>query len=326
MAEGNRSAIINEHQLRQIVSGLMKEYDAFGIQRNGKKITLERLEDAQKLLLTGAKTIVPFKKILWPNKAKFSDLPPKNKIAFLGLPNCDATALSILLKEFEGANLLPKRTDLFVMTAECTPDLSCFCTAFGPISYDHADLHLQKEGKDFVVFAFSKKGRQILEINGIKIRNSKSKLKEIVLAKEKINKKELAGIIDEKNQFLPFWEKVSKCCFGCGACSAVCPLCYCFKQEAVNLSDGATDQCINWDSCFSKSFSEIQHHFDFRPKNLDRLYNWYNHKFNRALSQKNHILCTGCGRCIEACPAHLNQSGIIESLQKQKEEEKNDKA
>jgi ferredoxin len=128
-----------------------------------------------------------------------------------------------------------------------------------------------------------------------------------------IDDKKLTKVIENKEDLKDFWQGISNNCFGCGACTAVCPLCFCTRKDFKNTPDGQTKLCLDWDSCFSKRFSEIQNHHDFRPENVDRLYNWYHHKFVRSPRENNFSLCTGCGRCIDACPANLNVKNIIKA-------------
>jgi len=319
---------INEHQLNQIVAYIIKGYNTFGTQKTSDKIIFDKLQKPNDLLIKTPKTIIPFKKILWPNGQSLDSggsltcHPEKhegssNKFAFVGLTNCDAIALNKLLKEFEEYSFAPKRENILIVSTTCLKDENCFCSAFGYNKIDQYDLHIQKESKGYMIFSITFAGNKILLENGIKNLPDNIQPREIVLEKiEKINDEILSNRVSNRANFEDFWEKISDTCFGCGACSAVCPLCFCTKQDFENKADGSCKRCLNWDACFSKKFSEIQHHWDFRPQNVDRLYNWYHHKFVRAVDAHKQFLCTGCGRCIKACPAHLNQHRIIESIEK----------
>ncbi|MEI6499070.1 MAG: 4Fe-4S dicluster domain-containing protein, partial [bacterium] len=203
---------------------------------------------------------------------------------------------------------------------QCLPDEHCFCTAWGKSEVKKYDLHIQKEETGFSVFAGSKIGEAILKNNSIQAKGQRPKIQKIVLEKkELIDQKELPIAVSDREALKDYWTIVSNNCFGCGSCSIVCPLCFCIRQNFENSATGECKQCLAWDSCFSKGFSEIQNHYDFRPQNIDRLYNWYHHKFVRSHHEDKNFLCTGCGRCIEACPAFLNQYRIIHSLIKKEE-------
>jgi len=273
------------------------------------------------------------------SQASVRDDKTRRKLAFLGLVNCDAEALDIFLKEFSHTDLMPKRSDILVVTSECKPNENCFCTAFDPPKFQYSDMHIQEEDKNFEVFALTKTAEKILDENGVEKYDKKIKIREIKNQKIKLlDLKKIAAAIDDKAGHQEYWQKIAEQCFGCGACTAVCPLCFCFRPSTCHSrgggNPGSTDNkewipdqslpstrsrvgddklCTNWDSCYSKSFSAISSH-NFRPENSDRLYNWYHHKFCRSMAKKNYPLCTGCGRCIDACPAHLNQHGIIRGI------------
>lgn len=334
--EGKLNTTINKFQLDQIVTYILREYDAFGVQKKNNKILFDRLEKAGDLLTWVEKPVIPFKKILWPNGSCHSEAPAeesqrsfplgsargqddnrgtKRKVAFLGLTNCDAEALDIFLKEFGHTDLMPKRSDILVVTSECKPNENCFCTAFGPSQFKFSDLHIQEEGKNFEVFALTKTAEKILDENGVEKFDKKIKIREIKNQNTKrLNLKNIADAIDDKKKHQDYWQKIADNCFGCGACTVVCPLCFCFRQDFKNDTDGSCAQCLQWDSCYSKSFAEISHNYNFRPENSDRMVNWYHHKFCRSVKKNGYPLCTGCGRCIDACPAHLNQHGIVKGI------------
>lgn len=274
------------------------------------------------------KTVIPFKRILLPDGQSVEQFDKDKKIALVGLPNCDIWALLYFLKEFEQTNLLPKRENILIVGSECKPDRFCFCERMGTDKHAPFDLFIQEEKNDFSVFSGTKTGEEILKKAGVKKSKNKPTLNPIRENATVFDDKAIEKTISNRNENEDFWQGISKNCFGCGACSAVCPLCFCTRQEFENHlpsikkegQEGSTcTQCLKWDSCFAKSFSEIQNHYDLRPANIDRLYNWYHHKFVRAKFEHNHFLCTGCGRCIEACPANLNVKNILESIIKKGE-------
>ena len=313
---------INSHQLAQIVANIAKNFDVYGTISQDNGLTFAKTDKFSDLVIPTPKTRIPFKKILWANHQDIDSLPlkPKKKFAFVGIVNCDVLALDILLSEMSAYDFLPKREDILVVSTECKPDDHCFCTAFGHSKITGFDLHIQKEKDGYSIYSGSKIGNKILRENGLNLKKVGSSLKDIKLdSVEKINEKKLSKELDDRKNHELIWQSVANNCFGCGGCTAVCPLCFCTRQDFSNKTDGSSKICLDWDSCFAKSFSEIQNHYDLRPENVDRLYNWYHHKFVRAYKDKKHFLCTGCGRCIKACPAHLNQHHIIEAIETNKE-------
>ena len=328
-------AVINEHQLHQVFGFIERSHRIYGAKKEDGKVAFGELASPWPIPIPTPKTTIPFKKILWPNNSPVPSVENelnltqpllekerRQKIAFIGLPNCDAKALAIFLKEFKETNLLPKREDILIVSSQCHKDEFCFCTAFDNGKIENFDLHIQKEGKNFAIYAETEAAKKILKECGIKHDGKVTEPKEIDLnIKEKFNPAELSAAINDKKNLADFWQKIAGACFGCGACTVVCPLCFCTHQEFKNATDGSALTCFKWDSCFAKGFSEINGEHDFRPERTDRLYNWYHHKFVRAYTDKKHFLCTGCGRCIKACPAGLNQRQILLSAIGKEEKE-----
>jgi sulfhydrogenase subunit beta (sulfur reductase) len=317
-------SFINKHQLDQIFSYISKEFEAFATQKIDGKIVFAKYEKGSVPIPT-PKTVIPFKKILWPDGQNLNSPLEVKKLAFIGLTNCDAIALEKFLCQFSENNLLPKRENILIISTECQKDEFCFCTAFGFDKIQTFDLHIQREKDGYSIFSSSKIGEKILQENGVKQHLKIPKLRNIDLKFETIfNKKELSEAINDLPNFKNFWQGLSNNCFGCGSCSTVCPLCFCTKHHEKNQTDGSAETCLSWDSCFAKNFSEIQNHHDLRPESINRLYNWYHHKFVRAFAEKKEFLCTGCGRCIKACPAHLNQYKILSTMENQEERKINE--
>lgn len=307
-------AKIIEHQLYQIIELIKKTYQTYGVQEKNGKISFALIKKGSGVRLDLKKPILSFKQILLPNGLDVNDFKDR-KIAFIGLKNCDVWAFYAFLKEFSGTSLLPKLENIFVLSSDCLPDKNCFCGLIGTNKIAPFDLYVQENRGHFEIFSGSEKGNSILKKAAIP--QSKTKLKINEIATEKTWPMEsVSKLIENRAGNEKFWNAIANTCFGCGACTAACPLCFCTRQEFKNDLDGKTSQCLKWDACFAKRFSEIQNHFDYRPTNADRLYNWYHHKFVRAKYEHNHYLCTGCGRCIEACPANLNMKNIIETLLK----------
>lgn len=306
---------MNEHNLNHLIEYIILNYSTFGKKKVGNRSSFGKLNKTNEFHMSGPKPIFSFKKILFPNKLDSFERTDE-KIAFIGLNNCDIWALKYFLDQFKKTNLLPKREDILIVGTECQVDRNCFCELMGTNKYSDFDLFIQDEPRGFTVFSGTRIGEQILKKIGLKNSSKEVKLKEIKLNLEEkpFDQKELSKKVSEKNENIDFWQGISNNCFGCSACSTVCPLCFCFRQEFVNNIDESGKRQLRWDSCFSKGFSEIQHHFDLRPQNVDRLYNWYHHKFVRNFEKKGYFLCTGCGRCIDACPANLNQKNILNSL------------
>ena len=108
-------------------------------------------------------------------------------------------------------------------------------------------------------------------------------------------------------QDLTVWDELTNLCLGCGICTYVCPLCYCFSSEDEVALDGKTCQrCRQWDACTLPKFSQISDGFNFHKTIRERYYNWFFHKFVRAYKEYGKSQCVACGRCQKYCPAKID--------------------
>jgi len=111
------------------------------------------------------------------------------------------------------------------------------------------------------------------------------------------------------------WEELEKICLGCGICTYVCPLCYCFDvEDKTDYSTGECTRCRNWDACTLPTFAEIAGGKNFRPALKNRYFNWYFHKFVRGLEEYGQAQCVGCGRCSKFCPAGINVENVLDRI------------
>ena len=304
---------INIHQRNQLIDFIISDYQTFAPTNKNGKVVFEKILNASDYYPTTTQTIIPFKKILWPSERNFEN-PPAAKIAFLGLANCDIWALWRFYDQFKDTDLLVPKENLLVIGRNCKADKNCFCDLVGASDPAPCDLIFQNNNDESAVFSFSKAGTNLLKNCGMMESKKKIKLAVIDKSEDSFDAPKLSEIIENFDHYKDFWQGISNNCFGCGACTAVCPLCFCTKQDFSQNIDGNAKQCLQWDTCFGKRFSEIQNHYDLRPENVNRLYNWYHHKFVRSWHDNKYFLCTGCGRCIEACPSNLNIKNILKSI------------
>jgi len=108
------------------------------------------------------------------------------------------------------------------------------------------------------------------------------------------------------------WQKLGSLCLGCGICTYVCPLCFCFSNEdRVSLDGQSCTRCRFWDACTLPQFAKIAGGHDFHKGQDKRYYNWFYHKFVRSYTEQGRPLCVACGRCQKYCPAGLDIEKIL---------------
>ena len=127
----------------------------------------------------------------------------------------------------------------------------------------------------------------------------------------------------------PFWAELSERCLSCRACAYVCPTCRCFdlrdetilRDEALRADNGAQEfervRC--WDSCAGPVYRRIAGGHNPRAAKAERLRNRFECKFyyypeQYANAGRGPLACTGCGRCIEACPVNIDITEVLAHL------------
>jgi ferredoxin len=109
----------------------------------------------------------------------------------------------------------------------------------------------------------------------------------------------------------PVWESRSDACVGCVTCAYVCPSCHCF--DVVDEGDWRRGERVrNWDACAFDHFTAHASGHNPRPRQSRRYRQRIYHKFVYYPDKFGHLLCTGCGRCVDACPAGMD---LVEVLQ-----------
>ncbi len=107
-------------------------------------------------------------------------------------------------------------------------------------------------------------------------------------------------------QDLAIWDELASLCLGCGICTYVCPLCYCFSMEDSVSLDGKCRRCREWDACTLPRFAQISGGYNFHKTIRERYYNWFFHKFVRSYKEYGKSQCVACGRCQKYCPAKID--------------------
>lgn len=113
----------------------------------------------------------------------------------------------------------------------------------------------------------------------------------------------------------PIWEELAEVCLGCGICTYVCPLCYCFSVSDKKSFDGSRcSRCRQWDACTLPDFALVAGGKNFRATLKERYYNWYYHKFVRGYKEFGRPHCVACGRCTKYCPAGIDIYKVLSRI------------
>jgi ferredoxin len=95
----------------------------------------------------------------------------------------------------------------------------------------------------------------------------------------------------------------------------VCPTCFCFDvKDKMNISLDGGERYREWDVCLLLEFAEVALGGNFRKSRDARLRQFMCHNLSYGVMQYNLMKCVGCGRCIKACPVHIDITEIAREL------------
>ncbi len=111
----------------------------------------------------------------------------------------------------------------------------------------------------------------------------------------------------------PFWQKLADSCINCGACTFLCPTCYCFDIQDETLN-GKGRRIRYWDSCMFPLFTQHASGHNPRGQKVQRVRNRFMHKLKYFPERFGPLLCVGCGRCIRECPVNIDIREVMRDL------------
>lgn len=254
--------------------------------------------------------LLPASETLFNFKDSESKSPTSQKTLTFGLSLEDLEGIFLLDQIFAR----PIRDEVYKMRREKTAVVAV--DRFSPPKDIPFDLYLMRlSGKRLAGFAGSRAGQQILKMPQFKMQGAKVPVVKKA-PDELFSDKDLSRAV-EKSKGHKIWDDLSEICFGCGICTYVCPLCYCFEtHDEIDFAEEKQlcgRRCRTWDSCLLEHFAETAHH-NFRPELRDRIYNWYFHKFVRMPKEYGFAGCVDCNRCVIFCPAKINYRKVLETV------------
>jgi ferredoxin len=250
-------------------------------------------------------------------------------VIIFGARPCDAKGFRIFDRVFMDIDTPDtyykgRREKTVIVTISCeSPSAGCFCTAVGggPADKEGSDAIITELEKGYFIEPVTEKGKAILKEPFIEDGSP--------YQKEAVERQETAYNM-LKNPFSndgslkispsifnsdEFWEQVVSKCISCGACTYLCPTCYCFNitdEQAVNKGE----RIRSWDACMFFHYTLEASGHNPRPTKFQRFKNRVGHKFVYYPEKYNGVIaCCGCGRCIRYCPVSVDISEIVNYLQ-----------
>lgn len=256
------------------------------------------------------KTVLPPRDLLWTlTSGGYAPpgLPPA--LALVGIPPCDLYGLDYLNRAFaDDPRYTERRNRLFLVGSTCTPDEHCFC----PPRQERPpfDLFLAA-GR---VWSGSKAGEALLKKLSLVAEGTVNPLPENVIGGRGMP---LPTDLEERfraSRNRSLWRDIARRCLSCGACSAVCPTCFCYDVVDNARPGDGVERHREWDNCFFASHALVAGGHNFRPTRADRLRFRFEHKLLGFGELRGISSCVGCGRCGRACPVDIDVAEVLAAL------------
>ncbi|HVO76112.1 MAG TPA: 4Fe-4S dicluster domain-containing protein [Ignavibacteriaceae bacterium] len=263
---------------------------------------------------------------VYPAEEKF----PLNII--VGVKACDLKAVQILDKALLNENFTDPayyqwRKNTYLVSADCDEITeSCHCNLVDgkPFADEGYDLNLSSLDGYYEITVGSGKGKNLVDrmTKEFSIKDSSDEERKIIKEKrEQVLKKLIEQNKDSsrkenygrfRNVEMKNWEDESSNCVGCGACTNICPTCYCIiLNDESKLKSEEFIKVRSYDSCQWFGYARVAGGGTPRSKMHQRFRNRYLCKFDYMPSNFAETGCTGCGRCIDACPAGIDFRKVV---------------
>lgn len=245
-----------------------------------------------------------------------------------GAHPCDAAAMEVLDAvfswDYRDKFYLERRENTTIVSLGCRHliDASCFCTAVGrgPDSREGSDVFaIREEGGDLLLEAVTDKGVALLERAADLLEDAEPLPPVAEAPSPPFDPDAVKGWLDE-NFESDLWREMSLSCVGCGTCTFACPTCHCFDLvDETRLGEGVRRK--NWDSCQFGLFTAHASGHNPRALQSERYRQRIMHKFKYYVDKFDKTLCTGCGRCVRACPVGHSLLDYLTEIDRRAEEQ-----
>ncbi len=331
--------VMQKEALTTLVDGLIEEQTVVAPKRVRNQFAFDEIKSSDELVLDYPTTILPPKNWLLPPEERLIEFSlgeqpevqptiEAEPVVLLGVHPCDIAGIACLDQAMvEGnadPNYLARREQVTIVGTECSPDEYCHCTFVGTATAESGyDVFLTDIGEAYVLDVATQKGKALMQAVETQAADAQqlSAMKEVQAKKAE----QVECDLDADIRLLPLvmtkargsdvWEKHAASCFRCGSCNLVCPTCYCFDvADRMNLDLTSGSRVRTWDGCMLDPFAAVASGENFREKQEDRLFHRISRKFHYQYTKFGRPHCTGCGRCVRACVANIDQFEVIKDL------------
>jgi sulfhydrogenase subunit beta (sulfur reductase) len=246
---------------------------------------------------------------------------PDWETVVFGVRPCDAHGVKLLDSIFLDTNPIDsfysrRRENTTLIGVACqVPGSTCFCTSVGgaPDNARDVDLMLYATDVGYLAEAVTEKGRFLVPGGEWKETTTSHQLtlfhKDFPLPKK-------SKWPDHFND--SYWMQISERCISCRACAFVCPTCRCFAVRDEIVQPGEFERIRCWDACAGENYRRLAGGHKPRAEKSERFRNRVYCKFYYSSEQYGlggTSACTGCGRCIDVCPAGVDITEVLLDLE-----------
>jgi len=300
-------------------------------------------EEGEQFTYTGFRATQSLKPFLFAAKEKVAGyplplgsetLPEVAPLTIVGAAACDLVALRTLdavfiSEDFTDIFYAERRANTLIVSIECTePRDTCCCTLLGnkPYAEDGFDLNLAKVEGGFFVETGSEKGEKVVDEQNTLFSNAtdgmlaaRDSARDAATRKvQEINRE--VELSTSRQEILkrapesPEWHPHVRTCVECAACLFSCPTCHCFLLHD-RKADQAFERTKAWDVCIYAGYSRMAGGGTPRPFVVERFRHRFVHKYDQIVDRYGIEGCSGCGRCIEACPGLIDFRKVFKALE-----------
>ncbi|MDD5427827.1 MAG: 4Fe-4S dicluster domain-containing protein [Candidatus Omnitrophica bacterium] len=331
---------ITKKDLYDLFTRLSSEHRIFVPYVKGERLHFGEFDPGKEsdIELGGIRQTQPLKSFINPAREKILDGKPKEKkpVIIAGVKGCDLS--SLILQDFvflkgdaEDPFYAENRKNTLIIGTDCTyAKETCFCLAMegAPYPQKYFDINLSGINDHFIVEVGSAAGERL--VNNFRMffkPHTATDLNKRQANREKVtrevqyfidkrgtqNTAQIKGAVKKNYNLVQLWQDFASTCVECGACNLVCPTCHCFLLFDEKTAAG-NKRFRMWDACLYNTFARVAGGANPRKQLYERLRNRFEKKFDFFPEVLNYFACTGCGRCIEACPGDIDLREVLKGL------------